>query len=133
MTGILKTIFKGLFASKEKPNPFIDDLRAHPNFRTKEELERSPTKTQQTLDYTLKKGESKAVTCPDFRDQKKLVLTKWYFRTGDHVKHGDILCEIQNESIMMEFESFYEGKIIWCCETNTKLSVGMEICTIEGV
>lgn len=133
MTKILKTIFRRLFKSDEKSNKLIDTLKANPNFRTKEEIEKYGTHSQPTFGFKLKSGEFRTIKSPDLGNQKNLVLTKWNCQTGDDVKHGDILCEIENENIVMEFESFFEGRIIWCCEVNTELSIGMEICKIEGI
>jgi len=47
-----------------------------------------------------------------------LTLTKWHIKSGDIVKHGDIICNIENENITMEFESFFNGRIISTCELN---------------
>ncbi|MFD2916076.1 biotin/lipoyl-containing protein [Psychroserpens luteus] len=62
-----------------------------------------------------------------------MVLTKWYFKSGDIVKKGDIVCDIENENITMEFESFFIGKILLICSLKTKLTSGTEIFKIEGI
>ena len=75
----------------------------------------------------------KSISSPELGNQKGLTLTKWYVKPGDIVKKGDIVCEVENENITMEFESFYSGKIISICRLNQKLTSGIEIFKIEGV
>ncbi|QHI35682.1 hypothetical protein IMCC3317_10290 [Kordia antarctica] len=133
MNKIIKTIFSRLFPSQEKRDRLKNDLKVNSNFRTSEELEQNNSKPQLEHDSKLKTGHVETLTTPDLGNQKGLVLTKWYYKTGDIVKHGDILCRIENENLEMEYESFCEGKLIWCCENNKKLTVGMEICKIEGI
>ena len=70
---------------------------------------------------------------PDLENQKGLVLKKWCVKPGDIVKHGDIVCQIENDNITMEFESYYRGKIIFSCKLNQKLTNGIEIFKIEGI
>ena len=132
VNGFLNLLFTGL-SNLKKREKLIESLKTNPSFRTKEEIEKQGTNSQPTFDFKLKSGELKTIKSPDLGNQKKLVLTKWNCQTGDNVKHGDVLCEIENENIVMEFESFFEGEIVWCCEENTELSIGMEICKIKGI
>lgn len=41
------------------------------------------------------------------------VLTKWHKSVGDEVKEGDILAEIETDKAIQEFESFYEGTLLY--------------------
>ncbi|WP_369800554.1 biotin/lipoyl-containing protein [Tenacibaculum sp. Bg11-29] len=59
---------------------------------------------------------------PELGNKKGFILTKWYFKRGDIIKKGDIVCEIKNENIIMKFENFYNGKIISTCRLNQKLT-----------
>tara|TARA_B100000949_G_scaffold231436_1_gene243647 strand:+ start:122 stop:511 length:390 start_codon:yes stop_codon:yes gene_type:complete len=129
---MIKSIIRKLFLSDEKRNEIIKDLKSNPNFRTKEEIEKYGTDSIQS-DLKLKKGEVQSISSPELGNQKGLTLTKWYVKPGDIVKKGDIVCEIENENITMEFESFYSGKIISICRLNQKLTSGIEIFKIEGV
>ncbi len=83
--------------------------------------------------YNIPKGDIQTIITPDLNGQKDLILTKWYFNVGDKVKHGDIICDIQNDKVVMEFETFFNGKIIYQCNINTELTEKTEICKIEGV
>ena len=39
-------------------------------------------------------------------------VSQWLKKVGDSVKEGDILAEIETDKATMEFESFYEGKLL---------------------
>jgi len=40
------------------------------------------------------------------------VLVKWHKKTGDIIKSGEILAEIETDKATMEFESFYDGSLL---------------------
>ena len=81
----------------------------------------------------MEKGKVESIFSPDLGDQKGLVLTKWFVQPGDIVNYGDIICEIENKNIVMEFESFYNGKIISTCSLNQNLTTETELFKIEGI
>src|SRR6185295_7460134 len=41
------------------------------------------------------------------------VVAKWIKKVGDKVKSGDILAEIDSDKATMEFESFYDGVLLY--------------------
>ncbi|MGY8945953.1 MAG: 2-oxo acid dehydrogenase subunit E2 [Flavobacteriales bacterium] len=41
------------------------------------------------------------------------VVAKWLVNIGDQVQEGDILAEIETDKATMEFESFYEGTLLY--------------------
>src|ERR1051326_5926164 len=41
------------------------------------------------------------------------VVSKWIKKVGDKVKSGDILAEIDSDKATMEFESFYDGTLLY--------------------
>ena len=41
------------------------------------------------------------------------VVAKWLVNIGDDIKEGDILAEIETDKATMEFESFYEGTLLY--------------------
>lgn len=129
---MIKSLIKKLFLSDRKRDEIINDLKNNPNFKTREEINNNE-KESNLSDYKLKKGKVESIFSPDLGSQKGLILTKWFAKPRDIVKHGDIVCEIENENITMEFESFYCGKIISTCRLNQKLTSGMEIFKIEGI
>lgn len=129
---MIKSLIRKLFLSDERRNEIINDLKNNPNFKTKDEIDKNGIDSNQ-LNFKLEKGKVESIFSPDLGNQKGLILTKWYIKPGDSVKHGDIVCEIENENITMEFQSFYSGKIISICRLNQKLTSGMEIFKIEGI
>ncbi len=40
-------------------------------------------------------------------------VAKWLFKVGDKITEGDILAEIETDKATMEFESFYEGTLLY--------------------
>ena len=131
-TQMIKSLIKKLLLSDKKRNEIINDLKNDPNFKTKEEIEKNGNILIQS-DFKLKKGKVESIFSPELGNQKGLILTKWYVKPGDIVKSGDIVCEIENENITMEFETFYSGKILSICRLNQKLTNRIEIFTIVGI
>jgi pyruvate dehydrogenase E2 component (dihydrolipoamide acetyltransferase) len=41
------------------------------------------------------------------------VVAKWHKKVGDKVKNGDILADIETDKATMEFESFYDGTLLY--------------------
>lgn len=41
------------------------------------------------------------------------VVAKWHKKVGDKVKNGEILAEIETDKATMEFESFYDGTLMY--------------------
>ncbi|WP_282163367.1 biotin/lipoyl-containing protein [Ulvibacterium marinum] len=129
---MIKSLIHKLFLSDEKRNEIIKDLKNNPNFKTKDEI--NEHRIDSTLsNFKLEKGKVESVLSPDLGNLKGLILTKWYVKPGDIVKSGDIVCQLENENITMEFESFYSGKIVSTCRLNQKLTSGIEIFKMEGV
>ncbi|WP_428740193.1 hypothetical protein [Tenacibaculum sp.] len=62
-------------------------MKSNPNFRTKEEIEKSGTDIVPS-DFRLEKGEVQTIFLPEMGNQKGLTLARWYFRQGDVVKKG---------------------------------------------
>lgn len=130
---MIKTLIRRLFVSDKKRKEILKDLNGNPNFRTKEEAQKHRTNSDGLLDFKLEKGKTKSVFTPDLGNQKNLTLTKWYIKPGDIVQFGDIICDIENENITMEFETVFSGKILSTCKLNEKLTSGTEIFKIEGI
>src|ERR1700747_1539792 len=41
------------------------------------------------------------------------VVAKWHKKVGDKVKNGEILADIETDKATMEFESFYDGVLLY--------------------
>jgi len=87
----------------------------------------------ETTEFELEKGQVQLITTPELKNQKGLTLAKWYFKSGDIIKSGDIVCIIENENISMEFESFFSGRLLSPCKLNEKLTAGAELFKVEGI
>ncbi|GGZ58533.1 biotin/lipoyl-containing protein [Mesonia mobilis] len=124
---MIKSLIHKLFQSSKKRNEILNELKSNQNIQTQ-----SKTDFNQA-DFKLKKGKVETIYSPNLGNQKGLILKKWYVEPDDLVKHGDIICLIENENITMEFESFYSGKIISTCKLNQNLSNGTELFKIEGI
>ena len=133
MNKILKFIFPKLFLSEEEKNEIINDLKSNSNFLTKEQLLRKDNSLKKEVEFVLKKGEIKPILMPDLGNQIGFKITKWYFKSGNVVKVGDIICNIENQNLTLELESNYNGKLISLSPTKEELVKGMEICEIEGI
>ncbi|WP_299798987.1 biotin/lipoyl-containing protein [uncultured Maribacter sp.] len=130
---IIEAYLAKLFEYNKKSAQYMEDLKANPHFRTREEMEREGPKSNKVVIPELKIGEVSLCITPDLGNQMPLVLEKWYVKVGDRVKSGDVLCAIGNEAVTMEFESFYNGKVIWICEHKKDLTVGDVFGKIEGI
>ncbi|WP_430965251.1 biotin/lipoyl-containing protein [Spongiimicrobium sp. 2-473A-2-J] len=128
---MIKSLLKKLFFSNKKRDGCINNLKTIPGFRTLDEIENDNSNDLHTL--TLEKGEIQPLFSPDFGNQKGFKLTKWYFKIGSVIQAGDVICDIENEHLLMEFESAFAGKIISACPLNMHLRPGMELCKIEGL
>ena len=40
-------------------------------------------------------------------------VASWFKKVGDKVSEGDILAEIETDKATMEFESFYDGTLLY--------------------
>lgn len=118
---MIKYLIRKFFSGKT-----VKDLKNQQNIRIKE-------LDSIALGTKLEKGEVKGIFLPEFGTQKGFVVKKWNFKLGDIVKRGDKVCEIENQTLLMEFESYYDGKIVKICELNKPLAKGEEILKIEGV
>ncbi len=130
---MIKALIHRLFFSNKKQGELLENLKKNPDFRTKEEIEKGAMSSEQISDVALVKGELTSISVPCFEGQKDLILTKWHCKSGDIVKKGAIICDLENENIAMEFETFYSGKILLTSQLNAKLTAGEEIFKIEGI
>ena len=130
---MIRDLIRRLFINEKKRNKILNDLKSNDSFRTREEILNGENKINEDITFNLEKGETKSIYSPDLGNQRNLVLTKWYYKPGDLITSGDIVCDIENEDIVMEFESLFSGKLISTCRLNQKLTKGTEIFKIIGV
>src|ERR1051326_930695 len=59
-------------------------------------------------------------------------VSKWLKKVGDKVKSGDILAEIDSDKATMEFESFYDGTLLYIGVRDKKIAPVDAIIAIIG-
>ena len=132
---MLKRFLRNIFSGEAVANSNNEALAAlhnNPAVRTKEEMDKMPPDSG-TSTIKLKSGQVKTLMYFDIDGIENPVLTQWNYSVGDIVRCGDVLCEIETNLYTMEYESLYEGELIWCCEGKNPLVSGTEICKIKGI
>ncbi|GAA4278235.1 pyruvate dehydrogenase complex dihydrolipoamide acetyltransferase [Aquimarina mytili] len=78
---------------------------------TNEKVEESTTASQETAD--IPEG-VEVITMPRLSDtMEEGTVATWLKKVGDAVEEGDILAEIETDKATMEFESFYNGTLLY--------------------
>lgn len=119
---ILKSLIRILFPSDRKQDEGVRASKTNTNFKTKDNTGDSQGE-----------GEITPILLPEFGNSKDYKVTAWHFKVGDVVQKGNILCEIENKKLTMEFESMIDGRILFICSTNKIMNAGDEVCKIEKV
>ena len=79
----------------------------------------------------LKKGEEIVVVVPENFNGFK--VKKWNFEEGNIVDYSDIICEVENEKYVAEFESFHLGEISFKNKTEKPLKPEEVLFKIKGI
>lgn len=86
----------------------------------KEEKKEEPKKENSKKDAEPEKAETKIpegvniIRMPKLSDtMTQGVVSKWHKKEGDKVKNGEILADIETDKATMEFESFYDGVLLY--------------------
>ena len=58
------------------------------------------------------------------------VLVAWHKKIGDAVKSGDLLAEIETDKAVMEFESYFNGTLLYAIDAGTSLEVDKVIAVL---
>jgi len=82
--------------------------------------------------HKLKDGEKINIRTPEIDGHDNLKLTKWFVKNEDFVYHGMIICELSNEHIIFENETFYSGKIELVATMDKYLETGDIIFKLHG-
>ena len=54
------------------------------------------------------------IKMPRLSDTMKTgVVSKWYKKIGDFIKEGELISDIETDKATMEFESFYDGTLLY--------------------
>ena len=78
------------------------------------ETEKSEDIVENSIDPNLDKNNFQLIKMPRLSDtMEEGTVSSWLVNIGDEVKEGDILAEIETDKATMEFESFYEGTLLY--------------------
>ncbi len=130
---MIKSLINLIFNSKTKQSESINELKKNPSFRTIEEINRNPDLNIAPKTIKVNEGEIETVTLPDFGNIQGLYVSEWKKNNGAIIESGDTVCVIQNDTIVMELECIYSGKLIVTTELNQIITPGSELFKIEGV
>src|SRR5690606_36969756 len=79
----------------------------------KEESKEEPKEVSQEASGEIPEG-VEVVSMPRLSDtMEEGTVASWLKKVGDQVEEGDILAEIETDKATMEFESFYEGTLLY--------------------
>lgn len=62
---------------------------------------------------------------------KTFKISKWFVKVGDFIKENQIICELESNSIALEYDSILSGKVVKISTLKTKLKADDLICMIE--
>lgn len=85
---------------------------------------------QQIFEIPYDDAKTTLVNLPNIQN-KSFKITKWFVKVGDVVKDRQVICELESNSIIVEFESLNEGKLVVITQNKNELKAGDEICKIE--
>ena len=78
------------------------------------ETEKSEDIVENSVDANFDKNNFQLIKMPRLSDtMEEGTVSSWLVNIGDEVKEGDILAEIETDKATMEFESFYEGTLLY--------------------
>ena len=78
------------------------------------ETEKSDVNPDNNIDLKPKNNNFQVIKMPRLSDtMEEGTVSSWLVNIGDKVKEGDILAEIETDKATMEFESFYEGTLLY--------------------
>ena len=78
------------------------------------ETEESADPVDNNMDLSSGSNNFQVIKMPRLSDtMEEGTVSSWLVNIGDEVKEGDILAEIETDKATMEFESFYEGTLLY--------------------
>lgn len=84
------------------------------------------------FEIPFNKEKTISVYIPNIQN-KSFTISKWYVKIGDFIQKGQIICELESNSITLEFESINSGKLVFINKSRSKLKFVDELCKIEEI
>lgn len=79
-----------------------------------------PHKTENTVEILV----------PNIQN-KKFKISKWFIKVGKIVRKNQVICELESNSVTIEFDSQISGKLVYITDSKDNLKAGDLICKIE--
>jgi pyruvate/2-oxoglutarate dehydrogenase complex dihydrolipoamide acyltransferase (E2) component len=84
------------------------------------------------FEVPFNKEKTLSIPIPDIQN-KMFKVSKWFVKVGDFIEEGQVICELESNSITIEFDSQIPGKLVYITSDKEKLFAGEEICKIEEI
>lgn len=66
-------------------------------------------------------------------NNKPFKLIAWFCKVGELINEGEFICELENESTTIEFQSYISGRLVEITTKKGVISTDEMICKIERV
>lgn len=119
---------KGEDISKLLSNPSADSNQESPLVSPSNQINKTSVSQEQSFPK-----EVEVVTMPRLSDtMEEGTVVKWHKKTGDKVSEGDLLAEIETDKAVQEFESEYNGFLLYLGVSQGKSAAVESILAIIG-
>jgi len=82
------------------------------------------------FEISFEEHKTTAIQIPNIQN-KTFKVSKWFVKVGDFIEKNQLICELESNSITLEFESLQTGKLVLITTSKEKLKAGDLICKIE--
>ena len=86
----------------------------------------------EVFEIPFHKNKTYSIFIPDIQN-KTFNVSKWFVKVGDIIQEGQIICELETNSITIELESLHTGKLVLITNSKGKLKPGDSLCKIEKI
>lgn len=86
----------------------------------------------QVFEIPYNTNKTNTICIPNIQN-KRFKISKWFVKVGDFIKEGQVICELESNSIIVEFENLNSGKLVFITQNNNELKPGEKICKVEIV
>lgn len=70
------------------------------------------------------------ISVPNIQN-KTFKISKWFVKVGNEIQEGQVICELESNSILVELETLYAGKLVQITQSKEKLKTNDFICKIQ--
>lgn len=133
LEALLNFLFSPVKSFKKEgvSNSVLEDLKASPNFISKEDSIHEKVNKEKT-EFVIPKGKKITMRSPDI-PHLEFRLVEWVRQVGEVVAPNEVICILENEHLTMEYESQFHCKIFYTEPINTVIKHGDRVCIIEEI